>query len=320
MDPVPDDFRVVISTFYRYDRHTRAVVEALHEDSQCSGDTALAAAAARFDQIIEEIRSSNGIHLTRDTEVPSQASFVVPSLGITIVPVVYGDHHSWNLAHLPVDAANVPVHRHHEGVEIHLGYGPMRGTTILGDTCAVIDEGYAMPIPPQTDHGYVNASSMPHHVPFIFGSIRQAGWGVFLDVEPRPVRVGELRSVKLEDPCMNGSIYLERAIEESASSTGSMHRVLIPAAATGRNGSGGLELSIARVDTDGLKLPIDDFRIVSVVRGEGTVAIEGCELTVRPHDHFGIPAGMRASLRATRPDPLIWLDARLVDTSAVPRP
>ena len=30
----------------------------------------------------------------QDTQPPPQASFMVPNLGILIVPLVYGDHHS----------------------------------------------------------------------------------------------------------------------------------------------------------------------------------------------------------------------------------
>src|SRR5262249_20092465 len=147
---VPHDFRAVISTFHRYHRNSQGVLEALREDARASHDAEIACAADRFEAIIADTAGGNGIHLTRDTEVPEQASFIVPGLGITIVPLVYGDYHSWNLAHLPADAAHVPVHQHHEGVEIHLGYGPMRGTTVLGPYGAPVDEGYAMAIPPMT--------------------------------------------------------------------------------------------------------------------------------------------------------------------------
>ena len=107
-------------------------------------------------QIIEDITASNGINLSRDDEAPTQAGFIVPNLGITIVPLVYGDHHSWNLAYLAGDKRNVPVHRHHFGVEIHLGFNPTHGQTVLGTHRANVDEGYAMPVPPETDHGWIN--------------------------------------------------------------------------------------------------------------------------------------------------------------------
>lgn len=314
---VPNDFRAVIATFHRYDRHSRGVLDALREDAATSHDPEIARAADRYEAIITETTGGNGIHLTRDNEVPEQASFVVPGLGITIVPLVYGDYHSWNLAHLPAQAAHVPVHLHHAGVEIHLGYGPMRGTTVLGHYGAPVDEGYAMAIPPNTAHGYFNRSTLPHHVPFIFGSLHQAGWGVFLDVEPKPVKLEELTPVPLEDPAMNGSIYLERALDELAARSGSVRRVLIPASATDRGGCGGLELTATRADASGLSYPRTGFRTVSVVRGEGTVAIDGIPRDVRSHDHFGVPAGMHACVRAKGAQPLILLDA-LIGTSLFP--
>ena len=57
---------------------------------------------------------------------------------------------------------------------------------------AEVDEGYAMPIPPKVRHGYVNDSTMQHHVPFIFGSLTRGGWGVFLDVEAQPIDLDKL--------------------------------------------------------------------------------------------------------------------------------
>lgn len=135
--------------------------------------------ASRFREVMEGISGSNGIVLTRDTEALEQASFVVPNLGITIVPLVYGDDHSWNLAYLPGQRSDVPCHRHQEGVEIHLGYSPIHGETILGDYRAEVTEAYAMPIPPMTVHGYVNRGGREHHVPFIYGSLKAGGWGSF---------------------------------------------------------------------------------------------------------------------------------------------
>jgi len=77
-----------------------------------------------FVRHMEAITTGNGIHLTQDTGAPEQGSFVVPNLGITIVPLVYGDHHSWNLAWLGSERSDVPYHLYHlhsEGVEIHFG-------------------------------------------------------------------------------------------------------------------------------------------------------------------------------------------------------
>jgi len=180
MDPIQPDARALLSTFWHYDRGIRFVAEALGETAQGSGHPRIGTIAGRFTEIVGGITGSNGIYLTRDTEAPEQASFVVPNLGITIVPLVYGDYHSWNLAYLAGERRDVPCHRHHEGVEIHLGFSPLHGDTILGQHKAEIKEGYAMPIPPLTAHGFVNRSDLVHHVPFIFGSLKAGGWGVFL--------------------------------------------------------------------------------------------------------------------------------------------
>jgi len=181
MELVPDDFRAVISTFYYYDRGVRRVLDALEQAYFSSRDATLDRIGQRFLQLMGEISAGNGLYLTRDTGAPEQASFVVPNLGITIVPLVYGDHHSWNLAYLKAPNLDVPFHRHHFGVEIHLGFEPLEGYMVLGNCKApVLGEGYALPIPPMTRHGWVNTSGDEHHVPFIFGSLYQAGWGGFL--------------------------------------------------------------------------------------------------------------------------------------------
>jgi hypothetical protein len=318
MDPVPADFQVVLSTFYRYDGNVRRVIDSLRQDYQASRDPAIAAAAERFTEIVREIATSNGLLPARDTEAPPQASFVVPNLGITIVPLVYGDHHSWNLAHLSADHPDVPRHRHHHGAEIHLGYSPLRGITILGDSGAEVTEGYAMPIPPLTDHGYANVGPGVHHVPFIFGSLHEGGWGVFLDVEARPYRLEEIRRVPLQGRAMNHSVYLERELREAEARPFARRWTLLPAAATDRSGSGGLELSIARVTEYGLSLPAEGYRIVSVVRGTGTVRVNGVEQALGPHDHVGIPAGMKADLKQSGAAPLVVLDVVIVETGARP--
>ncbi len=309
MDPIPTDARAVLSTFYRYDRDIHRVVESLRQSS-ITGDDRAAQVADRFAQHMEAITSGNGIHLMRDIAAPEQASFIVPNLGITIAPLVYGDFHSWNIAFLSPSACDVPRHLHREGVEIHLGYSPMHGSTILGDCRAELREGYAMPIPPGTAHGYVNQSDQVHHVPFVYGSFKAGGWGVFLDVEPQPFRWEHLKSIPLDDPLMNG-VHLERAIAQAEDSTRASRATLVPAAATSRHGSGGLELSIARVDPTGETLASDQYRIVSVVGGEGEVQFAGAHADIRGHDHFGIPAGIPATLRQTGPTPLILLDAFL---------
>lgn len=309
MEPVPTDFRVVISTLHRYDSGVRRVIESLRQDHADSGDPGLADIAGFFQEAVGQISAGNGIHLTRDTDAPRQASFVVPNLGITIVPLVYGDHHSWNLAYLAGDTRNVPTHLHHYGVEIHLGYNPTRGMTVLGRRRADVAEGYAMPVPPETAHGWVNTGMDIHHVPFIFGSLRHGGWGVFLDVEAQTRPVEELEIVCRDNPAFGQMVYLEREIERAEAMASSWRKTLIPFAATNRQGAGGLELSLTRANPAGYAFPVDCFRIVSVVRGRGVVTIEGIEREVAPHDHFGVPAGMRASLRQAGPDAMVALDA-----------
>ncbi len=308
MGPIATDFRAVISILHRYHQGVLRIIDSIDRDYRESHDTEIDRIGRQFCEIMQQIMTSDGIHFTQDTSAPEQASFVVPNLGITIVPLVYGDHHSWNLAYLSDEARDVPTHRHQEGVEIHLGYEPLLGETILGDYCAEVTEGYAMPIPPKTLHGYVNTSDTVHHVPFIFGSLKQAGWGVFLDVESLDCEIENLERTELSSEQMNNSIYLEREIAAAEALSTSHRKTLIPASQTDRNGSGGLELSVARIDQNGLSLPPDSFRIVSIVRGEGMVRMAGQERAVRAHDHFGIPSGMDASLKQQRKTPLVILD------------
>ena len=246
---------------------------------------------------------------TRDDEVPEQSSFVVPNLGITIVPLVYGDHHSWNLAYLAGESASVPRHQHERGVEIHLGLGTLRGDTLLGrEKCEVI-EGYAMAIPPCTPHGFANTSGHDHFLPFVFGSRLLGGWGVFLDVEPQPIDLDELQRVPRDEKCLNGLVYLDREIERAARSADSARWTLVEPEATFRPESGALVLSISRVSDGGLTLPAESFRTVSVARGSGVVEIGPVEQAVSAHDHFGVPAGVEARVRPTGGQPLILLDA-----------
>jgi hypothetical protein len=307
MDPIPADSRALLSTFFRYEQGIGRILESLRREEEIAPDECRRRIASRFQQVMQQINSSNGLVLTRDTEAPEQASFVVPDLGITIVPLVYGDFHSWNLAYLPGQRSDVPCHRHEEGVEIHLGYSPIHGETILGDGRAKVTEGYAMPIPPRTVHGYVNHGE-EHHVPFIYGSLKAGGWGVFLDVEAQPRRAESLRQVSREDASMNGTAYLERAINEAVETSVAGRKVIIAAEATRGKGTGGLELAVSRVTGDGGNWPIDSYRIVSVVRGEGVVQMAGTEQKIVPHDHFGIPAGIEASVRQQGNQPLVVLD------------
>ena len=312
MDPVPDNFRALISTLYRYEILVRRVVEALCEEAAASNNNKVKQLAERFIKIMNAIRNCNGIELTRDNEVQEQASFIVPNLGITIVPLVYGDYHSWNLAWLEdVERCDVPTHMHHEGVEIHLGYNPMRGKTILGNSYALLEEGYAMPIPPETRHGYVNNSPHMHNVPFIFGSLKHGGWGVFLDVEPHPFDFKEMNEVPVQSRLMNQTILLEREIKNIAQRHGNCHYRIIPASATARNGTGGLELCIGRTGEIEMARKENYFTAVSIVRGLGIIKMANIEQTVKPHDHFGVPSGIQVTFKATSKEPLIFLDCQI---------
>lgn len=300
MEDVPRDFRAVISTFYRYDRLIRRAIESL---SGLPGQ--------RFTQSMSDIACGTGIALTRDDRAPQQASFIVPNLGITIVPLVYGDHHSWNMAYMSEQHLDVPWHRHHQGVEIHLGYAPLDGYMILDEFKSPVTEGYALPIPPQTRHGWANRSGQVHHVPFIFGSMKQAGWGVFLDVEAQPMELEDFREVDREGWQMSSTVYLEREIARIAKLRGCTRTTLIPASVMDRNGAGGLELSLTRANETGFTYPIDDFRAVSVVSGAGRLTIGPAEIDITHHDHFGIPAGMTAHVIQTGNEPLVLLDAMI---------
>ncbi|HEV3340459.1 MAG TPA: hypothetical protein VG125_08880, partial [Pirellulales bacterium] len=311
MDLVGNDARALISTFHHYCTHVARTVTALDDACGLLHFPALDQIRNQFVGHMEAIAASNGIHLTRDTGAPVQASFVVPNLGITIVPLVYGDHHSWNLAWLDGERSDVPYHLHHEGVEIHLGYNPMHGYTVLGDAKAELTEGYAMPIPPKTRHGYTNLGNLRHNVPFIFGSLACGGWGVFLDVEPQPLELERLETTGVLSHKLNNTVLLEREIEKAAAKYACLRYPLIRAEATDRGGVGGLELSIARVTKRGLALCPDRFCAVSVVRGRGVVAMAGEERELSVHDHFGIPAGVAAAIRETGDDQLVLLEAIL---------
>jgi hypothetical protein len=311
MEPVPHDFRAVVATFHRYHTGIVRVMDSLEREAHESSDGHIAAIAPRFHEIMENITGECGIHVTQDQAAPELASFVVPNLGIIIVPLVYGDHHSWNLAYLAGEHRDVPMHRHHHGVEIHLGYEPTHGLTILGQSRAIVDEGYAMPIPPQTDHGWVNTSDEIHHVPFIFGSLKHGGWGVFLDVEAQTKPVSELNLVERDSREFSQMIYLESQIQRVERMAATFRKTLIPFTVTNRGGSGGLELNLTRINPTGFSFPPESFRIVSVARGRGRVSINGIERDVETHDHFGIPGGMRAHIVQRGTDPLVVLDAQI---------
>ncbi len=314
MDIVGEDVRGLISTFHHYCTHVARTMDALNHlcDLQPNGETQRIRSG--FVRLMEEITSGNGLRLVRDDAAPDQGSFVVPNLGIKIVPLVYGDHHSWNLAWLDGARADVPYHLHRAGVEIHLGYSPMHGHTVLGEVKAELTEGYAMPIPPDTRHGYTNIGGAQHHVPFVFGSLTYGGWGVFLDVEPMPVDLSELANSSLLSHKLNGTVFLEREIERVVGRTQDIRYAIIPADKTFREGVGGLELSISRITTRGMEFYPDHFCIFSVVRGRGRLEMAGEQVDIGVRDHFGIPSGMKAVLSQIDSQPLVLLDAVLQPT------
>jgi quercetin dioxygenase-like cupin family protein len=315
MDAIENDRRALISTFHFYATHVARVLETLDEACTLTGHTGLQIIRDRFASQMEAITACNGLSITRDTGATVQGSFVVPNLGITIVPLVYGDHHSWNLAWLDGVRSDVPCHAHREGAEIHLGYSPLQGHTILGDVKAEVAEGYAMPIPPGTRHGYSNIGSLTHHVPFIFGSASLGGWGVFLDVDARPTQPQDLDDLPVTAPELNGTIFLEREIGKMAHEGNTHRRAIIPAALTARDGAHGIELSVARVAKDPLVLESPGFRAVSIVSGRGCLQLAGEEIEIGPHDHFGIPSGLSAIITCSSPspqrDPLVLLESVL---------
>jgi hypothetical protein len=310
-DKVPCDFRALISTLYYYDQWVKQVAEALEKTGAGGTNRQLGNILEHFLENVAPVFSGNGIYIARDVTLPQQGAFVVPNLGISIVPLIYGDHHSWNAAFLSADPSGVSVHRHKKGAEIHLGLSPVKGRTILGSGFAEVSEGYAMPIPPMTNHGFQNDSGHDHVLPFIFGSLLMTGWGVFFDVEP--YAGGEEREqYRLESPAMNHSVFLERAIHRMAAGTGAAREVLIPAERAGSPEIGGLELAVNRAANEGSELAADRYRIVSVQSGRGRIRMGGAEVEVRQHDHFGVPAGLNCSLVPAGDSPLICLDAMIL--------
>ena len=323
VDPVLTDFRAVISTFYFYDRWIREVMDLLEAASvRRSARSSALRSKSRVEQIkdlfvrnLEEISTGDGLYVTSDVRVPEQGTLIVPNLNIAIVPLVYGDHHSWNTAYLTAEGTGVAIHRHRKGAEIHLGFSPVKGRTILGNHVAELSEGYAMPIPPMTDHGFVNLSGHNHFVPFVFGSLPMGGWGVFFDVEPRPVPLSSLIECSLDSRQMNQTVLLERAIGEAANQLATTRRVLIPAYRAGAPETGGLELAVTRVGPEGIHLTSDHFRIVSIRRGKARVCLGQQETELTEHDHFGVPAGIPCHLAQASPEPLVILDAMMLPVS-----
>ena len=307
--PIPEDFRALTHTLYSYDKWSRAVQERLERLIQDTDSVIPQETGKFFRENIERITTCNGIYTARDDVLPEQSTFLVPNLGIEIVSLIYGENFSWNSAHLPGKCIGATNHFHREGIEIHLGYSPMHGATMLGDCATTMTEGYAMAIPAKIEHGMDNLDNNVHWVPFIFGSMTLAGWGVFFDVEARAAKASDLNQVPLESDRMNDSVYLEREIDRIAQLPGSCREVLFPPSATASGKCGALELGIAKVGSEGLSLPNDTYRIFSVVRGKAKFSIGTVSSNLEVHDHTGIPSGMSAYISPDGGNSLVVLDA-----------
>ena len=306
---VPQDFRAALSTLYRYDQWANDALDSIQTAMICKTNPELEFIGQLFSSNLDAVVGTDGLYIANDTHVPQQGAFLVPSLGITIVPLIYGDFHSWNFAYLPSNQSGVPIHRHRAGAEIHLGRSRVNGFTVLGNCQADVQEGYAMPIPPTVEHGFYNRSGHDHILPFVFGSLALGGWGIFFDVEPRGESTGTLCTRELGTLDMNHSVWLDRVIERIERADNNAREIVVSAIRTSTPETGGLELSAARIGKDGAEMTCSSFRIVSVVKGKGKVRIGSVETEVGEHDHFGIPANLPATVAQIGNQPLVVLDA-----------
>lgn len=318
IDNVPADFRALVSTFYEYHEWTNHVARELAKACTHASSRHLDVIRQRFLRSIELVRNSSGIYVCRDVILPQQGVYVVPTLGISIVPFIYGDNHSWNAAFLSSNQVGVPLHRHRKGAEIHLGFSPLKGRTVLGNSFAEVQEAYAMPIAPGTDHGFLNTSGHDHILPFIFGSLVLSGWGIFDDVEPRSC-TKSLKEREIESSAMNHAVLLERAIRRITNSRINQRQVLISAERTGSPEIGGLELAVTHISQGQFELTPKSYKIVSIRSGQGRVRIGNSETEVRKHDHFGIPAGMNSNITYLGKSPLVMLDATITPVNGMAR-
>src|SRR5690242_10359587 len=131
-ETVPKDFRCLLYTLFYYNQWIKDIIELIERaaEGRCQDD--LQQIKHRFVTNIERVTRSTGIYLASDCTWREQGVFTVPNLGISIAPMIYGDQHSWNIAFMPADKVGVAVHRHRKGAEIHLGFSPLEGNTILG--------------------------------------------------------------------------------------------------------------------------------------------------------------------------------------------
>jgi hypothetical protein len=308
---VPSDFRALVFSLYYYDLWSDQVLDQLEAACVAGSGEAIEHIKDCFLANLQTISTGNGIYIASSAHVPEQASFVVPNLNIIIVPLVYGDHHSWNLALLKPGGFGVPLHRHCKGVEIHLGYSPVKGRTFLGSYWAEVNKGYAMPIPPMTDHGFQNLSDHEHVVPFIFGSLSMGGWGIFFDVDPSSRDPSAAKLVGLDAEEMNATVLLERAIRDASTWEKAGRQVLIPAARTYTPEVGGLELAVLRVQVNDFPLTAGQYKIISVQTGRAKIRLGDSEAELKACDHVGIPAGIPASIRQLGDEDLVILEALL---------
>jgi hypothetical protein len=153
-------------------------------------------------------------------------------------------------------------------------------------------------------------------VPFVFGSLRLGGWGVFADVEPRQRVEESFAEAPLESAAMNNSVYVERAIDQAAAWKEPRRATLIPAARTATPITGGLTLGVARVTSAGVDFTSDAYRILSIRRGRGRLRLGPVERDVAAHDHVGLPAGMSAHLAQIGDEPLVLLESTIEPTPA----
>ncbi len=267
--------------------------------------------AAALERWREQLAARGGLWVARDDRVDSWQAYKVPGLEVRILPLVYMQRHSWNVAQLGPESVGRTFHFHRAGVEIHFGFSPLHGLTVLGNCAAEVREGYAMPIPSGVLHGFDTLREGTHLLPFTFGSTRFAGWGIFADVQPQSVRSSELRRVALDDPAMNGSVFIERVLRDAAANPSGERVVVIPATRTQSPGVGGLELSVrAARRTVPLTRPRDV--IVSLRHGSATTRVGPVTCDVRAGDHWGVPANMEAELVPTGDGPAVWLEVELV--------
>jgi hypothetical protein len=305
---VPPDARAAIVHFYLYDHLAQQLLDVLGKLSERTGSASPAGSLEEaLRRYFNKLQQSDGFWTSRDDPVDEHSRFQVPNLSVEIAPLVYLEHVSLNVARVGPDSVGRTVHRHRAGVEIHLGFSPLRGSTILGECQALVDEGYAMPIPAGVFHGFDNTSGREHWLPFIFGSRALSGWGIFFDVEPRPSPVA-LRTVPLESKPLGPSLYLERALEELAMNPTAKRRIFIPAERTASPGVGALELGATASRSEPVSFVPSEDQILSFRSGQATVRVGPAEGRIGPHDHVGAPKGLPVFICPDPGELVVWLD------------